>query len=149
MAEAGLILINLENQGAFVFQFFPSSVNTTDRANWNAQETTVGVKPLFYANREPRRIDFPELYLDNTDTNESLTERIKELRMLMEETEKGTPPALLAAWGDRNERCVLEELSIEEKFFNPAGEPIRVLIKMGLLQLQPEFSEAVGVRVNE
>jgi len=138
MAEAGLVLINLENQGAFVFQFFPASLSTRDRANWNPQDTTIGVKPLFYANREPRQIEFPELYLDNTDTNESLTGQIKELRTLMEETAKGTPPALLAAWGDRNERFVLEEVSIEEQYFNTEGEPIRVLIRMSLIQLQPE-----------
>ena len=147
MAEAGMALINLENQGAFVFQFFPANLRTQDRANWQPQETTVGVKPLLYGNREPRRIEVPELYLDNTDTNESLTEQIKELRGLMEETDKGTPPALLAVWGDRNERCVLEELSIEEQFFNADGEPTRVRINLGLIQLQPEFSESTGVRV--
>jgi hypothetical protein len=150
MAEAGLILINLENgDAAFVFQFFPSSVSVTDRANWMAKETTIGVKPLFYANREPRQIEFPELHLDNTDTNESLTSQIKELRALLEETEKGTPPALLACWGDRQERSVLQELAIQETFFNIDGEPIRVLIRMSLMQLQPEFGEATGVRVNE
>lgn len=149
MARAGLILINLENQGAFTFRFFPQTVATTDRANWSAQETTIGVKPLFYGNREPRRIDFPELWFDNTDTNESLTPTIKELRMLFEETEKGTPPALLAGWGDRNERCVLEELSIEEQFFNTNGEPLRARIRMSLIQLQPDAGETTGVKVVE
>lgn len=149
MAEAGLVLINLEDQGAFTFQYFPDNLRTSDRANWNPQETTVGVKPLFYANREPRRIEFTELYFDNTETNESLTETIKELQALTVETEKGTPPALLAAWGDRHERCVLEDLSIEEKFFNTMGEPIRVLIRMSLLQLQPDSGASTGVTVEE
>lgn len=146
MAQAGLALINLENQQAFTFQFFPADVQATDRANWQAQETTIGVKPLFYGNREPRVLNFPELWLDNTDTNESLTPQIKELRSLMEETEKGTPPALLAAWGDRNERCVLQELSIEEKFFTSDGYPIRVRVAVTLIQFQPERAEATGVR---
>ena len=150
MAEAGLALINLESgDAAFVFQFFPASLSTTDRANWNAQETTVGVKPLFYANREPRRIEFLELYLDSTDTNESLTDDLKRLKDLFEETEKGMPPALLAVWGDRRERCVLEEISIEEKFFNASGEPTRAQIKMSLIQLQPETNEATMVKVGE
>lgn len=146
MPQAGFALINLENQQAFTFQYFPANVQTVDRANWQGQETTIGVKPLFYANREPRLLDFPELWLDNTETNESLTPQIKELRKLMEETEKGTPPALLAAWGDRNERCVLQEMTIEEKFFTTDGYPIRARIKMTLVQLQPEYSEATGVR---
>lgn len=150
MAEAGLALINLENgDAAFVFQFFPTTVSTTDRANWNAQETTIGIKPLFYANREPRQIAFDELYLDNTDTNLSLTEDLKRLKNLFEETEKGTPPALLAIWGDRRERCVLEELSIEEKYFNTDGEPIRAQIRMSLIQLQPDSTETTGVRIGE
>lgn len=147
MPRAGFALINLENQQSFVFQFFPANVQSSDRANWQPQETTIGIKPLFYANREPRQLNFPELWLDNTDTNKSLTPTIKELRELMEETEKGTPPALLAIWGDRNERCVLQELSIEEKFFTPDGYPIRVLIRMSLIQLQPERNESTSVRV--
>lgn len=149
MAEAGLALINLEDQGAFTFQYFPNSLRTQNRANWNAQDTTIGIKPLYYANREPRRIEFPELYFDNTDTNESLTETIKELQALMEETDKGTPPALLAAWGDRHERCVLEELAIEEKLFNPSGEPILIVCRLSLLQLQPDSGESTGVQVGE
>ena len=67
----------------------------------------------------------------------------------MVETQKGTPPALLAAWGDRHERCVLEDLTIEEKFFNTMGEPIRVLIRMSLLQLQPDSGESTGVQIVE
>lgn len=147
MPQAGLALINLEDQQAFTFQYFPANVQTVDRTNWGAQETTTGVKPLFYANREPRLLDFPELWLDNTTTNESLTPQIKELRKLLEETEKGTPPALLAAWGDRNERCVLQEMAIEEKFFNTDGYPIRLRIRMTLIQLQPETRESTSVKV--
>lgn len=145
--NAGLQLINLESQGVFTFQFFPASLSTTDRANWIPQETTIGVKPLFYANREPRTISFPELYLDNTDTNESLTPILKELRELFSETENGTPPALLAVWGDRNERCVMEELTIEEIFFTPEGYPIRARITLGLKQIQPAINAATGVQV--
>ena len=149
MAEAGLILINLETgDAAFVFQFFPDTVSGSDRANWQPQEVTIGVKPLFYANREPRRTDFPELYLDNTETNQSLTGDIKRLRSLMEETANGTPPRLIAGWGDRSEQCVLEELNIEEIFFNDGGDPIRVRIRLGLLQVQGEgesTSVSIGV----
>ena len=147
MAQAGLALINLDNQGAFTFQFFPQTVSTKDRANWSPQETTIGVKPLFYANREPRTLDFPELWFDNTDNNQSLTPTIKELRGLFEENDKGTPPVLLAAWGDRNERCVLVDMSIEEQFFNTEGEPIRVKISLSLLQHQPDFNDGTGVNV--
>lgn len=149
MAQAGLVLINLESgDAAFVFQFFPNTVSTTDRANWQPQETTIGVKPLFYANREPRTIDFPEVYLDNTDTDASLTGDIKRLRSLQEETAKGTPPSLLAGWGDRSEQCVLEELNIEEILFTDGGDPIRARIRMTLLQVQGDgesTSVSIGV----
>ncbi len=147
MAQPGLALINLTNQGAFTFQFFPATVSTTDRANWEPQSTTIGVKPLFYANREPRSIEFPEVFLDNTDTNESLSGEISDLRALFEETADGTPPPLLAAWGDRHERCVLQELSIEEIFFNNDGHPTRARVKMTLIQIQGDSSEATGVTV--
>lgn len=148
MADAQFMLINLVGQGAFIFQFFPRRVTAIDRANWEAQETTIGVKPLFFSNREPRTIQLDELWLDNTDTNESLTPDIKELRALMEETNKGTPPPLLAGWGDRQERCVLQELEISEEFFNTEGQPIRVKVRLSLQQFQPE-GESVRVRVIE
>lgn len=149
--RSGLALINLESgDAAFVFQYFPQSAQTSDRANWEAQDVTVGVKPLFYANREPRRLDFPELWLDNTETNESLTDDLKRLRALFEETEnKGTPPALLAVWGDRNERCVLEELDIEEVLFStPDGYPIRAKVRISLTQIQPERTESTDVSID-
>ncbi len=137
MRQTGMILINLEGGESFIFEFFPVTVSTTDRANWEAQETTIGVKPLFYANREPRKTDFPELYLDKTITNESLTPTLAALKELFVETGNGTPPALLAVWGDRSERCVLEELTIEEIFFSSReGYPIRARIKLTLTQLQ-------------
>lgn len=146
MPETGFGLINLTNQESFFFQFFPNENRTTDRANWNAQETTIGVKPLFYANREPRTLEFQELYLDNTETNESLTPDLNKLRDLMVEVaERGTPPPLLAVWGDRRERCVLQELTIEENFFNEDGIPLRARIGLSLMQIQPDSSEAIGV----
>lgn len=146
--KAGLQLINLEDQGVFTFQYFPENLSTTDKANWEPQETTIGVKPLFYANRDPRQIEFPELWLDNTETDQSLTPQIKELRKLMVEVvDKGRPPALLAVWGDRNERCVLQNLTIEENFFKYDGKPLRAKISLSLLQLQPEISEATGSKV--
>lgn len=145
---AGLELVNLEDQGVFLFQYFPASLQTSDRTNWEPQNVTVGTKPLFYANREPREIEFPELWFDNTDTNESLTPLLKELRALMDEIpDKGMPPALLASWGDRSERCVIESLTIEENFFTPDGEPIRAKVSLRLMQLQPDYGEATGVRV--
>jgi hypothetical protein len=151
MVEAGFALINLTNQDSFVFQFFPKENRTTDRANWNAQDTTIGTKPLFYANREPRLLEFQELYLDNTDTNESLTPTINQLRSLMDEVEqRGTPPPLLAVWGDRNERCVLQDLNVEEIAFDfTSGAPLRVRISLSLLQIQPDSGETTSVRVNE
>ncbi len=139
MAESGLVLINLANQDAFTFRFFPESVRTTDRVNWEAQETTIGIKPLFYGNREPREIEFEELWFDSTDTNESLTTELKSLKALLDELEEtGRPPILLAAWGDRHERCVITDLSIEEVFFHDDGHPMRAKVSLSLLQLEAE-----------
>ena len=138
MSRPQFSLINLAGPGTFTFALFPRKVATQERANWQPQETTVGVKPLFYANRDPRRITVDELYLDSTDTGASLTPTIKELRQLLAETEKGTPPPLLAVWGDRQERCVLSDLTIEEQFFDTNGNPLRVMVRLELTQLQPE-----------
>lgn len=144
--EPGFALFNLRNQDNFVFQFFPNEDRATDRANWLPQETTIGVKPLFYANREPRTLEFNELYLDNTETGESLTPDIKKLQAMMEESEnEGSPPALLAVWGDRRERCVLQDLSSEAVYYSSDGNPLRVRFSIVLMQLQPE-NEGTSVR---
>ena len=146
--DGKFVLVNLISQGDYIFDIFPRSVTTQDRANWQPQETTIGVKPLFYANREPRQITVDEVFLDSTNTNQSLTPEIKALRQLMAETERGTPPPLLAAWGDRQERCVLTELNIEEQFFTPDSKPIRAKVRLTLTQLQPT-GERTSARVIE
>lgn len=133
---APMTLINLEGGGSFEFQYFPAIVVTTDRANWEPQETTIGVKPLFYANREPRLIEFPELYFDKTATNDTVKPECEALKNLFKETGDGTPPALLAVWGNRRERCVLTELRVEEIFFHQEGYPMRARIAMTLTQVQ-------------
>ena len=147
MADTTLVLIDLNSQASFEFQFFPDNVKTVDRANWTAQETTIGAKPLFYANREPRTLTFSELYFDNTDTNESLTQTLEDLRAFtMDEVlDMGAPPALLATWGDQSLRCVLHDLTIEQIFFTDEGNPIRARLSIELLELQPE-GEGTGVR---
>ena len=142
-------LTNLEGPGGFLFTRFPTVIGTNARANWQVQEVTIGTKPLFYANREPRQIRVDDLLLDNTATGDSVTPDIDALFRLMEELEdKGRPPALLARWGDREERCVLTELTVSEEFFNLDGTPIRARIGITLLQFQ-EDAPVVKRRVRE
>lgn len=145
--DAGFALINLISQETIVFPFFPNEIRSSERANWEPQETTTGVKPLFYANRDPRSMEVQDLYFDNSDSGESLLIEIESLRALLAEDEnRGTPPPLLAVWGDREERCVLQELSIEEVLFNAEGLPTRVRVGLSLLQLQPD-GDGTSVRV--
>jgi hypothetical protein len=130
------VLINLSGGGNFVFDFFPPSVETTGRANWSPQDVTHGAKPLFYMNRDARRLSVPDLFLDGSLTNESIAPDIRDLLLLLEETKQGAPPVLLAAWGDRSMRCVLEEVVIDEQFFAPTGEPLRAHVRLALVELQ-------------
>jgi hypothetical protein len=153
MSEPGKFqLVNLEGAGSFVFKFFPSTNRSDDRANWEAQDTTIGTKPLFYANREPRRLTFDELWLDVSDgfaAFDSITEDLKSLRALQTESRKtGAPPALLAIWGDRQERVVLEQLTVEEQFpFARNGNPMRAKVSLQLLELQQD--EEVDVTIDQ
>lgn len=138
-------LTNLEGPGGFVFIRFPTGIETSARANWQAQEVTIGTKPLFYASREPRQIRVDDLLLDNTATGDSVTPDIEALLRLMEELENlGRPPALSARWGDREERCVLTDLTVSEQFFAFDGTPIRARISITLLQFQDEPSITRG-----
>lgn len=139
MADATLQLINLEGGGTFDFQFFPAQVSLDDRANWERQDLTHGEKPLFYANRDPRAVTFPELWLDTTSIqgNPSLTPQTEALAALMNEIPGlGRPPKLLAVWGDRQELCVLEECSVSDEFHNRDGAPIRSKIRITIVRIQ-------------
>lgn len=141
-----LVLIDLNSQASYEFQFFPNMLSTEDAANWEEQDTAGGTKPLFYMNRSPQMLTFPELYLDNTDTGQSLAEQIKELRSFCfdEVPDTGAPAPLLATWGDENLRCVVTRLSTERIYFNESGEPTRARMAMDLKELQ-EFGEGTGV----
>jgi Contractile injection system tube protein len=143
------VLTNLEGPGGFVFSRFPAGVETSGRVNWQPQETTIGVKPLFYANREAKQTRLDDLWLDNTDNNDSVTPDIEALYRLMEELpDKGRPPVLLASWGDRTERCVMQDLTVAEQLFLTDGTPIRARVSITLVQFQEE-TPVVKPRVRE
>ena len=80
----------------------------------------------------------PDLRLEGTRTNESIGPQIDALRKLKQETKNGAPPALLVIWGDRQQRCVMEEVSIAETFFTPAGDPLRARVSLQLVELQEQ-----------
>lgn len=135
--QGKFIVINLCGAGAFVFDFFPTAPITLGRrANWPEQETTIGTKPLFYANRDPRKLDVAEVWLDKTDTNESITPQIEQLMALQDETCQGIPPPVLVLWGDRQERSVLEDIRVEETFHHQSGYPMRARVTLSFKELQ-------------
>jgi phage protein U len=129
-------LMNLESQGQIDFRYFPPSIATNRRANWEAQPVIRGTQPLQWSNRDPVRISINDLYLDKADINASIKPEIEELHALMNETERGTPPALLAMWGDEELHCVLEEIDIDRQMFMPTGEPLRARVSLRLIELQ-------------
>ncbi len=100
---------------------------------------------LIYANREPRRIQIDDLYLDKSDEMESIEDVLKQLNQLMrgwDETKQDIllhrhpPPRLLAMWGTRQEIVVLESLEIEETLFSNQGECVRARLSVTLLQVE-------------
>lgn len=140
------LLIVLDGPGAYVFEYFPTEIKTNSRANWSAQDTIHGVKPLQYINREPRRISVDDLWLDGTLKNRSIRRDIKELLALQEETERGTPPILGVVYGDYQQRVVLEEIDIRETLFLRPGEPVRALVSMTLVEVQADDSRKLKLR---
>lgn len=133
------VLINLCGGGVFEFDFFPSPpIDHGRRANWPEQDTTTGTKPLFYSNREPRILTVNEVWLDKTDTNESIKPQEVALYALQDESCEGTPPPLLAVWGDWQQRVVLEEVRFEEVFHRPDGAPLRARVSLTLKELQED-----------
>jgi Contractile injection system tube protein len=150
MAQLGqFVLINLEGNGSFVFDLFPREIQTSRRVTWEPQDITRGTKPLFYSNRDPKRIAINEVVFDGTELKESIEPQLTALYALQnEDSQLGRPPVLLAIWGDRQERCVLEDITIVEKFFSPEGEPLRAIVSLQLVEIQ-ETGDATGLLVND
>lgn len=142
-------LIDLSSNISFTFQFFPETMRHSERVNWSPQDTTIGVKPLFYQNTEPRQLSVNELILDSTEDDRSLVPDLDDLRALKAEVETiGMPPPLLAVWGSQKLRCVLQQVEIEEVYFNRDGDPTRARISLDLLELQ-EDGEATSVTITD
>lgn len=142
-------LIDLTSNISFSFQFFPETMRHSERVNWSPQETTIGVRPLFYQNTEPRQLSVNELMLDSTEEDRSLVADLDDLRALKAEIETiGMPTPLLAVWGSQKLRCVLQQLEIEEVYFNRDGDPTRARISIELLEIQ-EDGEATSVTIGD
>lgn len=133
------------------FQIFPTEIASEDGANWEQQDTMGGVKPLMYANRNPQQITIDELWLDRTETNESVTPDIEDLRSLMREAIYGArthPPLLLFACGDWKQKCVLQSLSVKRQFFSKDGIPLRAQVSLTLLEVQEVERPARSMNTN-
>ncbi|HQZ81600.1 MAG TPA: hypothetical protein PLR83_00140 [Pyrinomonadaceae bacterium] len=142
-------LIDLTSNISFTFQFFPEAIRHSERMNWSPQDTTIGVRPLFYQNTEPRQMSVNDLILDTTDDDRSLVPDLDDLRALKAENETiGSPTPLLAVWGSQKLRCVLQSLDIEEVYFNRDGDPTRCRIMIELLELQDD-GEATSTMVGD
>lgn len=141
-----IALVNLNSGGAWVFQFFPSSISTDDRANWEAANISTGTKPLIYANREAQRIEINDVWLDSSETDESLKQDIEGLRDLMKQSSGGTPPPLLSfICGDWQQKVVLESLRTERQLFDRQGRTIRARVSLTLIEVAR--NEQVPVRI--
>lgn len=134
MSAEGFALISQATGDAFVFQFCPASVRNSERSNWKRNEATIGTKSLSYENSEPREISFSELYLDASDTDESIESDLKDLQSLRREVDRGAPPNLLYIRGSEQLRCVMTELDWEEVRFNRKGAPTRALVSLTLIE---------------
>ncbi len=149
MSTTALLIVNLNTGANIVFQYFPPEITTTAHANWQPQDTAFGVKPLLYANTDPRKLEF-ELWLDGSIKGESITPQINELLALLNVrqfavVEKGrevqkfdAPPALAVLWGDRQEKVVLEEIRVTETYFETNGVPVRAKVNLSFIQTQYE-----------
>jgi hypothetical protein len=126
--------------------YFPDMVRWQRRVNWRPQDTSIGTKPLMYENREPKVLTFPELWMDNTESNLSLADSLDTLESWTtdEVDSLGSPPPLLVAWGDRRQRCVVQDLTVEETFFTAQGFPIRAKISMEFLEIQEDDRTATA-----
>lgn len=149
MAEETFQLIDLETDYAFEFPYFPEQVRVSEAANWQPQDVTMGTKPLFYANGEPRLISLTDVILDNTEAGDPLTETLDSIRLFKTEMLDGRPPQpLLVVWGDNVYLCVMTAFDCEHIMFTPEGYCTRARVALEFMQIQ-EDGETVIVNEDE
>jgi hypothetical protein len=145
-AVQDLQLINLDDPsgaGDFLFHFFPTSIETKDRANYEALDVAGFVKPISYSNTEPQAIEFPEVWLDTTDADEGYVDQafsvlpdIERLRALMRRpvTAGGeladAPPRLMLIVGDWTPTVVLVEMRADRKRFSRQNIQNRAILSL-------------------
>lgn len=139
-------IIDPASEYTFEFPLFPNEIDTDSGANWDAQETTAGKKPIFYKNTEPITISIPEVYIDYSRENVSAVSDLELLRLQHTEDESGTPPPLLVVWGEQTYRCVLKHLAVNQTRFVDDGNPKRLRLSLEFVELQ-EDGEGTSVTV--
>jgi hypothetical protein len=116
---------------------FPESIETSHGANWREQDTVGGVQPLFYVNSAPGELSIGGLLLDGTSIGASVAPDIERLtEMLRPKEGGGTPPVLIASWGDEKFYGVLVSLNIKRLLCDDEGNPLRALADLRLRELQ-------------
>lgn len=145
-AVQDLQLINLDDpsgEGDFLFHFFPTSISTQDRANYEAQDVAGYVKPITYVNTEAQVIEFPEVWLDTTDADEGFVDQafsvlpdIERLRALMRRPARpggelaDAPPLLQLVCGDWTPTVVLVEMRADRKRFTTQNIQNRAILSL-------------------
>jgi hypothetical protein len=133
-AVATIELINLDDPsgaGDFSFRRFPRSVDTTDKTNYEAADVAGFVKPVIHANAEPQIIVLQEVWLDNSDSLQSVLPDVERLRGLMRRGgDADAPPTLQLIIGDWSVEVVLVEMKAERVRFT--GENVQTRARLSL-----------------
>lgn len=145
-AVQDLLLINLSDPsgaGDFLFHFFPASISTHDKANYDVLEVGGYVKPFAYSNTEPQVIEFPEVWLDTSDADGGYVDQafsvlpdIERLRALMRRPAgqgdelADAPPLLKLICGDWRPTVVLVEMRADRKRFSSQNVQNRAVLSL-------------------
>jgi hypothetical protein len=136
-----LSIVSLYDNSYIELPYFPTEISTEEGANYQPQDTTTGVRPLFYANRDGQHITF-QVWIDRTDPNQSIEPEINKLRAWMKEVGRGgesrQPPMLLLACGDWRPRVVLERMNVRKTLFNSSNQAIRAEVHLTFIGIPKE-----------
>lgn len=153
-AVSQIELVNLDDptgRGDFILRRFPRSIETHDKANWDALDVAGFVKPLTYLNTEPQTIEIPEAWIDKSDWDISVLSDIETLRSYMRRGAAGAtpstpaalrdePPTLQLIIGDWTPAVVLVEMRAERTRFT--GENVQTRAKLSLTFMVVQDSTA-------
>ncbi|MBD2449731.1 hypothetical protein H6G76_21700 [Nostoc sp. FACHB-152] len=154
LVKAKLVCID-DNTNTIEFMFNPKEIHFSRSNNWEYQTGNRGTSLLpkvYFAGLEPFKFELQNLIFDTYETKNSSQQGQKPLAYYIDLLKKCVtpvsnanerPPVYYLQWQEKYFHCVVTRLSYTFTMFRSDGTPLRALVDLDLLEVDPSDSPGV------